>query len=77
MIAFLSYIFLFFPSFVLIEQWQWSQVSLLSSSLSIKVLAPGLVSAQVLVLALWGKEKKKERKCKKVLEKRKKYRKTI
>jgi hypothetical protein len=68
---------------VLIEQWQWSQVSLLSSSLSIKVLASGSVSAQVLVLASWGKEKKrrkknprkflkKERKIEKQFEKAKK-----
>jgi hypothetical protein len=39
-------------------------------------LASGSVSAQVLVLALWGKEKKEGKKSKKVLEKRKKKRKT-
>jgi len=49
--SYFYHIFFYFFSFVLIEQWQWSQVSLLSSGLSIKVLASGSVSAQVLVLA--------------------------
>jgi len=61
-----------FFSFVLIEQCQWSQVSLLSSSLSIKVLASGSVSAQVSVSLVGGRKKnprkkflKKERKNRK------------
>lgn len=61
-------IFLVFSSFPLIEQWQWSQISLLTSSLLSKFWH--LLESQRKFYICGGEKKKEEKSQKEALEKK-------